>query len=62
MALEAGFLPVLVGVFGGLAGDLPAAGDGAILLDVCAVWGEGVLDSEDELWGGEDLLGVGGKE
>ena len=39
VALEAGFLPLLVGVVGVcvLAGVLPAAGDGAILLEVCAV-------------------------
>lgn len=36
VALEAGFFPVLVGVLGGLD-DLPAAGDGAILLEVWAV-------------------------
>lgn len=62
VALEAGFLPDLVGVLGGLEGVLPAAGEGAILLDERAVWGEGVLEPEEELWGGEDRLGVGGKE
>lgn len=46
MALEAGFLPDLVGVLGGA---LPAAGEGAILWDECAVCGEGVLEPEDEL-------------
>ena len=35
--LDAGFLPALVGVFGGPVGALPAAGDGAMLLDVFAV-------------------------
>ena len=49
MALEEGFLPDLVGVLGGLAGALPAAGEGAILWEECAVCGEGVLEPEDEL-------------
>ena len=62
VALEAGFLPDLVGVLGGLE-VLPAAGDGAILLDVWAVCGEGVLEEvEAVLSGGEDRLGVAGKE
>lgn len=38
VVLDEGFLPDLVGVVGGLpAGVLPAAGEGAILLDVRAV-------------------------
>ena len=54
------FLLGLVGVLGG-SDDLPAAGDGAILLDVFAVCGvvELLLFA---LPGGEDRLGVGGKE
>ena len=36
-ALDAGFLPAFVGVVGALAGVLPAAGEGAMLLDVRAV-------------------------
>ena len=49
-----------MGVWGGL-GVLPAAGDGAILFEVFAVCGviELLLFA---LPGGEDRLGVGGKE
>lgn len=61
MALEAGFFPDLVGVLGGLE-LLPAAGEGAILLEVWAVCGEGVWEVEAVLSGGEDRLGVAGKE
>lgn len=39
-ALDAGFLPSFVGVLGGSALPLPAAGDGAMLLDVRPVCGE----------------------
>ena len=42
VALDAGFLPGFVGVLGVLEAPLPAAGDGAILLEVRAVCGEGV--------------------
>ena len=60
--LEAGFLPDFVGVVGAFAGVLPAAGDGAMLLDVRAVLGEVDLDDAFELSGGEALSGVGGNE
>lgn len=55
---DSGFLPGLVGVSGGSA-VLPAAGDGAILLDVLADLGEDWVED----WGvGDVLLGVGGNE
>jgi hypothetical protein len=60
--LDAGFLPDFVGVDGALAGVLPAAGDGAILLEVCPVLGEVCFDDAFELSGGEARSGVGGKE
>ena len=59
--LEAGFLPDFVGVVGAF-GVLPAAGDGAMLLDVRAALGEVFLDDAFELSGGEARSGVGGKE
>lgn len=62
VVLDAGFLPDLVGVIGGFPGVLPAAGEGAILLEVRAVCGVGVLDLDFELSGGEFRSGVGGKE
>ena len=61
VALEDGLRPALVGVLGAL-GVLPAAGEGAMLLDVRAVCGEGVRDVEPAPPGGEDRFGVGGKE
>ena len=42
-ALDVGFLPCFVGVEG-VCGFLPAAGEGAMVLDVRAVRGDGVLD------------------
>ena len=62
VALDEGFLPDFVGVEGALAGVLPAAGEGAILLEVRAVCGVGVFDLDLELSGGEFRSGVGGKE
>lgn len=58
--LEAGFLPALVGVLGVPLAALPAAGDGAMLFDVRAVFG--VVELDDLLGEGEVRLGVGGKE
>lgn len=55
---DSGLLPVLVGVSGGSC-VLPAAGEGAMLLEVLAVWG---VDRVDGFVAGEDLLGVGGNE
>jgi len=49
VALDAGFLPDLVGVVGDFAGVLPAAGDGAMLLEVRAVCGDGVLEDDGEV-------------
>ena len=56
--LEAGFLPALVGVLGPLEGALPAAGEGAMLCDVRAVFGVVDVDAVP----GEVRSGVGGKE
>lgn len=60
--LDAGLLPDFVGVVGAFAGVLPAAGDGAILLEVRAVLGEVCFDDAFELSGGQARSGVGGKE
>jgi hypothetical protein len=55
---DSGFLPGLVGVSGGSA-VLPAAGDGAILVEVLADLGE---DWVEDFGVGDVLLGVGGNE
>ena len=66
VALDAGFRPALVGVLGpALLPVFPAAGEGAILdREVLAVCGDGVLLPLllGALRGGEERLGVGGKE
>ena len=58
MALDWGLRPNFVGVRG-TSLPLPAAGDGAMLLDVRCVLGEEWCDLEAT---GDDLFGVGGKE
>ena len=60
--LEAGLLPALVGVEGSLGGCLPAAGDGAMLLELLEVLAVCGVAVDFSLAVGEVRLGVGGNE